>query len=88
MSNKNEFRDSLIKLSWYKDGQRIDTSNPLISSRILLFGQASEQLQINSVRPEDAGLYQCFLMMHKDQEFQAASELRLGGKHWELFCSI
>ena len=32
------------------------------------------------MRPEDVGLYQCFLRTDTDEEFQAASELRLGGK--------
>ena len=72
--------DSKIKISWYKDGQPINTANPIMSSRIRIFGQHSEQLKINSVRPEDVGLYQCFIRTDASQEFQAASELRLGGK--------
>ena len=73
--------DSKIKISWYKDGQPINTANPIMSSRIRIFGQHSEQLKINSVRPEDVGLYQCFIRTDSSQEFQAASELRLGGKY-------
>ena len=72
--------DSKIKISWYKDGQPINTANPIMSSRIRIFGQHSEQLKINSVRPEDVGLYQCFIRTDASREFQAASELRLGGK--------
>ena len=72
--------DSKIKISWYKDGQPINTANPIMSSRIRIFGQHSEQLKIDSVRPEDVGLYQCFIRTDASQEFQAASELRLGGK--------
>ena len=75
------FSASRTKVSWFKDGQPINTANPIISTRFQIFGQYSEQLKINSVRPEDVGLYQCFLTMDTAQEFQAASELRLGGRY-------
>ena len=74
------FSASRTKVSWFKDGHPINTANPIISTRIQIFGQYSEQLKINSVRPEDVGLYQCFLTTNTAQEFQAASELRLGGR--------
>ena len=70
---------SSAKISWYKDGQQINTANPIILSRIQIFGQHLEQLKINSVRPEDVGLYQCFLTIDTLHEYQASSELRLGG---------
>ena len=73
------FSGPISKISWYKDGEPINTANPIISSRIQIFGQHLDQLKINSVRPEDVGLYQCFLTTDNGQEFQAASELRLGG---------
>jgi hypothetical protein len=69
---------SSAKISWYKDGQQINTANP---SRIQIFGQHLEQLKINSVRSEDVGLYQCFLTIDTIHEFQAAAELRVGGKN-------
>ena len=79
--NDRPYSTSSAKISWYKDGQRIDPANhPILSSRVQIFGQYMEQLKINSVRPEDVGLYQCFLRTDTDEEFQAASELRLGGK--------
>ena len=68
------------KISWYKDGVQINHDNLRISSRIQIYGSRLDQLKINSVRPEDVGLYQCFLTTHGNQEFQAASEIRLGGK--------
>ena len=71
--------DSSTKVSWYKDGQRIISGKPSLSGRIRVVGQFSDQLQINSVRQEDVGLYQCFVVASKNLEFQAASELRLGG---------
>ena len=82
---ENPFSSSSTKISWYKDGQEINTANPIISSRIKVFGKYLEQLKISSVRPEDVGLYQCFLSIDETHEFQAASELRLGGKRRHIF---
>ena len=70
------------KISWYKDGVQINRDNLRRSSRIQIYGSRLDQLKINSVRPEDVGLYQCFLTTHGNQEFQAASEIRLGGKEF------
>ena len=72
------------KISWYKDGVQINSANSRISSRIQIYGSKLDQLKINSVRPEDVGLYQCFLTTRGNQEFQAASEIRLGGKQFCL----
>ena len=81
------FSSSRVKISWYKDGHPINTANPIISSRIQIFGPYLDQLKINSVRPEDVGLYQCFLTTNTGQEFQAASELRLGGIQIIIVCN-
>lgn len=56
----------LPSITWYKDGQRLE---PEVELR--------ETLRIPSVRPEDAGMYQCIASndLHTAQD---SAQLRLG----------
>ena len=58
-------------VTWMKDGQPLPNHPRIIANR--------QTLQIFNLQREDYGMYQCFVA-RGNQEAQASSELRLGGK--------
>ena len=66
-------------ITWMKDGQALPNHPRFIANR--------QTLQIFNLQTDDYGMYQCFVA-RGNQEAQASSELRLGGKFYLLilFC--
>ena len=61
-------RDSIV---WRKDGELVSSNFRIVTSK--------QTLQIVYLQREDYGVYQCFVIRGQ-QESQATSHLRLGGK--------